>query len=313
MSNKFNTALSWEEFYNTYKNSWLTYKQLHGKRYFKNKDKARRRRDDIIKVNIWDMFWDREYMWLTKYVVTPSGRKIKKMLCKCICWKEEYVQRQHLLNGESKNCWCKKQENIKKYRLWRVDVLSEDEKRMRRVYHGIQKRCYNKKCRSFKNYWLRWIVCVWENFDSFKKDMYESFLEHVEKYWRDNTTIERIDVNWNYCKENCKRATRLEQANNKTTTHKVCYKWKRYNSISDLARDVWVKYGLIRDRIIKQKYDIDKAVESPIKKWTEVCYNNKKYQSLSSLAKEVWINTWTLCMRLKKWVDIKEAVKKTKQ
>jgi hypothetical protein len=44
--------------------------------------------------------------------------------------------------------------------------------------------------------------------------MYESYLNHVEQYWEKETTIDRIDVNYHYCKENCKRSTRKEQRQN---------------------------------------------------------------------------------------------------
>ena len=45
--------------------------------------------------------------------------------------------------------------------------------------------------------------------------MYESYLEHCNQYWERQTTIDRIDVDWDYCKENCKRSTFDEQNHNK--------------------------------------------------------------------------------------------------
>ena len=65
--------------------------------------------------------------------------------------------------------------------------------------------------------------------------MYESYLEHVDKYWERQTTIDRIDVNGDYCKENCRRATMKEQAVNKRKTLKRCIDWLNV-SFAELCR-----------------------------------------------------------------------------
>lgn len=61
--------------------------------------------------------------------------------------------------------------------------------------------------------------------------MYESYLRHVEKFWEEETTIDRIDSNWNYCKENCRRATRKEQNNNKNNLLYVTIDWIKYSAV----------------------------------------------------------------------------------
>lgn len=96
----------------------------------------------------------------------------------------------------------------------------------------------------------------WKKFENFRDDMYESYLKHCEEYGEKDTTLDRIDVNGNYCKENCRWATRKIQANNTRKNHYITIN----GEVKTLTQ--WVEfYGIalstVKNYIRKGYSDID--------------------------------------------------------
>lgn len=106
--------------------------------------------------------------------------------------------------------------------------MYKDKKRqkMNLLFSSIKRRCNNKKQQNYYLYGGRGIKCLWKSFEDFLIDMGQQPV---------GMTIDRIDNNGHYCRENCRWATLKEQANNKRNNVKFIYRQKEY-TLTELAR-----------------------------------------------------------------------------
>jgi len=170
-------------------------------------------------------------------------------LCKCDCGTIKEIAARSLITGMTVSCGCYNKEVI----------LAKNTKH---GYHGTPtykswdkmiQRCSNPKSEGYELYGGRGItVCdEWKDFANFISDMGErpSNLH----------SIDRIDTNGNYKKENCRWATSFIQANNTRRNTKIEYNGHVY-TIAELARIYNVKYDTLYCRIMVFKWNIDNAL-----------------------------------------------------
>lgn len=134
--------------------------------------------------------------------------------CLCNCGKETCVQGSNLTSGSVKSCGCLTRESVIKRSTTHGLSKRNGWHPLYTKYAGILRRCNNTKEVKYRLYGGRGIKCTWSSFEEFYNDMVDGFNKHVEQFGLKNTTIERVDVNGNYCKSNCTWATWKEQRNN---------------------------------------------------------------------------------------------------
>ena len=157
--------------------------------------------------------------------ISPSGSRKVQWLCKCKCGKEVIVTGNNLRKGNSKSCGCYNRELLPK-------INSTHNASNTRLYHiwiCMKDRCYNPKNKKYKDYGGRGIIICdeWINdFEAFANWAYDN--GYIENVSRGECTIDRIDVNGNYCQQNCRWVNQKVQTNNKRNNHYITYNGERH-------------------------------------------------------------------------------------
>lgn len=159
-------------------------------------------------------------------VVIESTQDSKHIItCQCDCGNKIEMRWSVFRNRTS--CWCKFK--------WAVEWYSKTPFYNIRV--SMNMRCKNPNDASYERYGWRWIKVLRNDFLEFRNDMYDLYKKHVTEHWRKDTSLDRIDNNWHYSKENCRRATWLEQWKNKSNNIIIDWKSLRQKSI-----ELWINY-----------------------------------------------------------------------
>src|ERR1700723_2289660 len=182
---------------------------------------------------------------LGRKLVGQQGQTQAIALYKCICGKEFEALINNINKGNTRSCGClhKKiiSENTKTHGMTRTTEYN--------IWLNMKARCYNKNEPAYKNYGGRGITLCdrWlESFENFYKDMGNRPIKH---------TIDRINNDGNYCKENCRWVTMLDQSHN-----------KRNNRLLEVN-------GIIKR--IRNGWSTTDAIFIPNTRNTKILFNNK--------------------------------------
>ena len=164
--------------------------------------------------------------------------------CKCDCGNERVVRGIALSSGNTKACGCLNRPHgmtgTREYGTWM----------------NMRFRCSNKNHPRFKSYGGRGI-----SFDP-RWESFESFLDDMGPCPSKKHSLDRVDNNGNYCKENCRWATPTEQARNKGNTRLVTHNGET-KCLSEWAEGANITPSHLSSRI-RNGWGIEAAISAPV-------------------------------------------------
>lgn len=169
--------------------------------------------------------------------------------CICECGNKCIINGSKMRNETTKSCGCmrKTQKGLsmsKTYNSWRA----------------MLQRCYDTSIPHYKRYGEKGIqVCErWkESFENFLLDMGERPL---------NKTLDRIDSQGNYNKENCKWSTIKEQCNNRNKNILIEYCGK-VQTLTQWSEEYGINWSTLRKRIVELGWNIEKSLTKKVGKY----------------------------------------------
>lgn len=159
-------------------------------------------------------------------------RPVVKWECQCECGKRVVVKSDSLLSGHTKSCGCRK-----------VKHGFSNKERLYETWKNMLRRCLDPKNKRWDQYGGRGItICrEWNAYLTFRSWA-------LANGYRDDLSIDRIDVDGNYCPENCRWSDAKTQANNTSRNHYFDYCGERL-TMSQLAERLDVTYSTLQHRV----------------------------------------------------------------
>ncbi len=184
-------------------------------------------------------------------------------LCRCDCGATVIVESGKLRKNTTKSCGCLKREiasqSMRKLRT-AMSLDNHSKSPLYRIWVEMQRRCYDEKSQSFKNYGGRGIeVCnEWQqSFSSFQA------WSLANGYSRE-LTIDRKDNDGDYCPENCRWVSRKVQANNNRRNRNISYNGVT-KTIAQWAEQTGMQWHTLYNRI-DRGWPIERALTEPVHK-----------------------------------------------
>lgn len=193
-----------------------------------------------------------------RLVVLPNTKTTGnglQYLCRCDCGKEIYSTIGNLTSENTKSCGCLSSEIVSK----RNKTHGMSGTRIYDIWSHMIARCEKPYDKRYGRYGARGIsVCdEWHKFEEFYKWA-------ISSGYKEDLTIDRIDVDGGYCPENCRWATYKQQENNTSKNVLITFNGET-KTLSEWADFYKISYKTLHQRIRVYKWDFERAVTQRVK------------------------------------------------
>lgn len=179
-------------------------------------------------------------------------------MCECQCEKKtrKVIKSYYLTSGQTKSCGCLRIEATKRSNTKHGCSKTS----LYRIWEAMKRRVLNPNNIGYQDYGGRGIkICdewlIYENFKNWA----------IKNGYEEGLSIERKNVNGDYCPENCCWIPRFDQGKNKRNTKWLEFKNER-KTAKEWAKELGINYHTLMRRLNSYHWTVEKALTTPVKR-----------------------------------------------
>ena len=225
-------------------------------------------------------------------VVRESGKDHRgyRYECKCDCGGVALnVAGTDLRCGRKTSCGCRFGERRKTHGMSGT--------RQYYIWSNMKRRCDEPSNKEYHCYGGKGVTYCegWKDFSNFWADMKDGYAEHL--------TLDRINVDGNYSKDNCRWATLKEQENNRTNNLVLNYRGQNL-TLAQIANITGTNYSSINNRL-RRGMSIEDATSIPFQE--QITFNGVT-KSVKEYARATGMTYHQLKKRLMRGWSVERAL-----